>query len=160
LNKKVIAGLIALPALVGAGAYLGGVTDTTGGRQAIPPEAPHAHATGQPALPALPRPSTPPHLQLVASGGGFLALSPGRWAVCYTYADARRESAPSPRYILSVPTGANIRIAAIVPPAGVTRIGYYVSPAANVVTDLRRYSVGSGADVIVSGPGTGPVAPE
>jgi hypothetical protein len=156
MNKKLIAGLIGLPMVAGAGAYLGGMTQATGSRQPAPSATP---AVGRSAPQALPHPSSPPHLQLVAAQGDASALTPGRWAVCYTYTNGAYESTPSPRYILTVPGGANIQVAAIAPPASVTRIAYYVSQAANVVSQLRRYSVRSGGDVIVSGPGTGPVAP-
>ena len=158
MKKGLIVAVVVLPVLVASAAFLGGQTSRS---PAIPTTTPVAHSGGHAALrPPLPRPDHPPQLQLVPPQSGASALAPGRWAVAYSYADAQNhESTTSPRYILTVPAGEDIRITAIVPPAGVARINYYVSPAVNVVTNLRRYSAGAGTDVIVTGPGTGPVAP-
>jgi hypothetical protein len=123
----------------------------------------------QGASPQAPPPQHPPRLQLVspqriaacatASGCGS-PLAPGRWAVAYTYVDGQNhESPPSPRYIITVPAGMDLRISPITTPATIDHLAYYVSPAVNVVTNLRRYSFGAVADLIVAGPGTGPVAP-
>ena len=157
MKRGLIVGVVALPALVAGAAFLGALT---GQSPAIRTATPVAHRGGHAAAGPPPRPGLPPQLQLVTPQVGASALASGRWAVAYSYAGAQNnESTTSPRYILTVPAGADIRIAAIVPPAGVARISYYVSPAVNVVTDLRRYSAGAGTDVIVTGPGTGPIAP-
>jgi hypothetical protein len=175
MKKALIVAIVVLPVLVASAAFLGGQTSRSpaiptttpvahrqnGRSPAIPTTTPVAHSGGRAAArPPLPRPDHPPQLQLVPPQSGAPTLAPGRWAVAYTYADAQNHESPtSPRYILTVPAGADIHITAIVPPAGVTRINYYVSPAVNVVTNLRRYSAGAGTDVIVTGPGTGSVAP-
>ena len=176
MMKAIVVGLVALALLVAGGGLLGGSsTSPLASHTAAPvlrhgepmversasPRLPHqGPPVERSASPRLPHPRRPPQLQLVQPPGTALALAAGRWAVGYSYADAQSdESAPSPRFILTVPAGMDIRITPVTAPASIDHITYYVSPAVNVLTNLRRYSFGEVMDLIVSGPGTGPIAP-
>jgi hypothetical protein len=168
--KVAVGGLIAVGLLVFAGGLLGSSGAVRVASHRTAPVVRHdGLGVERSASLRVKPPHRPPRLQLVsplrlaacaAEPRCGSTLAPGRWAVAYTYFDSQNdESPPSPRYILTVRAGMDLRILPAAAPASVDHLAYYVSPAVNVVTDLRRYSFGDVADLIVTGPGTGPVAP-